>query len=769
MTKSFHTRRRAPWLSSCVLLGVSMLQAHAADAGTTLSLVPVPASYQATSGKDFVLKHADRVAGHDEASRRVAGQFIGLLTGNGGPELAVADKTSQARIRFRLDPAASTGSEGYVLKVSNKGIDISARDEAGLFYGAVTAAQLLTGDNPGHVAAASIEDAPRFSWRGFMLDSARHLQSMDEIKKLLDAMAQHKLNTFHWHLTDDQGWRMEIKRYPRLTEVGSCRVPLGDAGINAATGEPRTYCGFYTQEQIREIVAYAAERHIQVIPEVDVPGHATAAIVAYPELGTTDKPLVIDNQWGVFPNLFNTEEGTMQFLENVFEEVIQMFPAKYVHVGGDEAVKDQWIASRRVQAHMRELGLKDEMEMQSHMIKRLEKFLQKHDRRLIGWDEILEGGLPPEATVMSWRGTEGGLKAASEGHDVVMSPVTHMYMDYLQTGSPNEPPGRPTTIPLQKAYEFEPVPAELAADKRAHILGLQANMFNEHTRNDQNLEHNLFPRLAAVAETGWSPQDKRDFNNFRERLPRQLQRYQAMGIAYAKTPFQVDMSDTGDRIAGTAEITLDNPLGYPVHYTLDGSEVTAGSPLYSQPLQLTLPGDVRVAAFFDGKPLAAENRFKVTSDSLRIREDTQLGLCPTGGKLLLRLEDDGPAEGEREIFNVNIFNPCWLWSAADLRGVHTVKVRAGRIPYNFQLAGDEPSRKFAPARSKHGELEILANCEGKPLASVPLPANPGADGFLELEAAIAPRDAATDLCIRFTGDTRPTMWTLDRVELETAQ
>ncbi len=765
MTKSLK-RSRAPWLSSCVLLGLSALQAHAADTAATPSLVPLPANYQASTGKDFVLKGSDLVGGNDEAAHRAAGQFVQMLARNGGPTLAVADNASKAKIRFRLDPSATNTTEGYELKVSNTGIEISAGDDVGLFYGAVTAMQLLTGDNPGHVAAATIKDTPRFPWRGFMLDSARHFQSMDEIKKILDAMAQHKLNTFHWHLTDDQGWRMEIKRYPKLTEVGSCRVPLGDAGIDATTGQPRTYCGYYTQDQIREIIAYAAQLHIQVIPEIDVPGHATAAIAAYPELGVTDQKLITSSEWGVLPNLFNTEESTLQFIENVLEEVIAMFPAKYVHVGGDEAVKDQWIASKRVQAHMRQLGLKDEMEMQSHMIKRLEKFLEQHDRRLIGWDEILEGGLPPEATVMSWRGTEGGLKAASEGHDVVMSPVTHMYMDYLQTESPYEVPGRPTTIPLQKAYEFEPVPAELAADKRSHILGLQANMFNEHTRNDVRLEHNLFPRLAAVAETGWSPQEKRNFSNFLQRLPRQLQRYQAMGIRYAQTPFQVDVLDKGDHVTGTADVTLVNPLGYPVHYTLDGSDVTANAPLYSQPLQLKVPSEVRAAAFFDGKPLAATRAYNFTAESLLTRDDTQLGLCPNGGKLLLRLEDDGPVEGERAIFNVNIFNPCWLWSDVNLAGISKVKVRAGRIPYNFQLAHDEPSRKFAPARSRHGELEILANCEGKPLASVPLPANPGADGFVELEAAIAAPATRGDLCLRFTGDTRPNMWTLDWIKLE---
>ena len=758
---------RTRWLAPGLLLGACMSQALAAD---TLPLIPLPAHYEAADGKDFTLKPSTRVAGNDEATRRVAAQFVQLLAQNGGPTLAITDAANKAQVRFRLDSSAATNAEGYALKVSDKGIEVSARDEAGLFYGAVTTAQLLTGNDAGRVAAASIVDAPRFPWRGFMLDSARHFQSMDEIRKLLDAMAQHKLNTFHWHLTDDQGWRMQIKRYPRLTEVGSCRVPLGDAGRDPTSGQSRTYCGYYTQEQIREIVAYAAQRHIQVIPEIDVPGHATAAIAAYPALGSTDQPLAIDNQWGVFPNLFNTEEGTLQFLENVLLEVIDMFPARYVHIGGDEAVKDQWIASAQVQQHMREIGAKDEMAMQSHIVSRLEKFLAQHDRRLIGWDEILEGPLPEEATVMSWRGTEGGLKAASQGHDVVMAPVTHLYMDYLQTNSPNEPPGRPTLTELRKVYDFEPVPGELAADKRAHILGLQATMFTEHTRNDAWLEHNLFPRLAAVAETGWSPREQRGFDGFLHRLPRQLQRYRAMGIAYAQTPFQVDMQDSGNRAAGTAEVTLDNPLGYAIHYTVDGSAVSAASPAYSQPLHVTLPAQLNAAAFFDGQPLATANHFALDTDSLLLRDDTRMAMCPDGGKLLLRLEDDGPADGQRAIFNVNIFNPCWLWQDADLSGVSAVKLRAGRIPYNFQLAHDEPSRTFTPARTAHGELEILGNqCQGEPLASLPLPATTDADGFIELEAPLAPAAARGDLCFRFTGDTRPQMWVLDWVKLQTSR
>ncbi len=734
----------------------------------SLPLMPVPARVERIDGTGYTVTATTPVHAEGDAARRVAGQFTTLLRDSGGPALQVQAGRGKEGVRFVLDKALKTGAEGYQLRTGSTGVTVQAATEAGLFYGAATLSQLATTGAGGTVPALRIDDAPRFSWRGLMLDSARHFQSLDEIKRVLDAMAEQKLNTFHWHLTDDQGWRMEIKRYPKLTGVGSCRIPAGDGGRDPATGAPLPYCGFYTQDQIREVIAYAAARHIQVIPEIDVPGHATAAIAAYPELGTLDTPLTPLSEWGVFPNLFNTEESTFRFLENVLEEVIALFPAKYVHVGGDEAVKDQWKASARVQARMRALGVGDEMEMQSHLIKRLEKYLEQHDRRLIGWDEILEGGLPPEATVMSWRGTEGGLKAASEGHDVIMSPVTDMYMDYLQTTSDNEPPGRPLTTPLARVYGFEPVPDALARDKQQHILGLQANMFTEHTRSYARLQHNLFPRLAAVAETGWSPRERRDYGDFLARLPTQLQRWQAMGIAYAQTPFEVELDTRDDRKAGTATLTLRNPLGYEIRYSTDGSAVTPQSPRYSTPLQQPLPVALQAAAFFDGKALArAASRFDITAASLLSRTDEHLALCPGEGKLLLRLEDDGPADGARAIFNVNIFNPCWFWQDADLDGIARLRVRAGQIPYYFQLAHDEPQRRFSPARSAHGEMDILnGQCDGAPLATVPLPAVPGKDGFITLEAAL-PRSlkGTQNLCVRFTGDTRPTMWVLDELTL----
>ena len=745
--------------------------APATPATPPVSLLPLPASVTTGQGS-FTLTAATPLLADGDAARIVAGQFSALL----GKGLAVEPKLvdgapAKGAIRFAIDPArVQAGAESYLLEVAPEGVTVSAGDAAGLFYGAMTLLQLATPDAAGALVlpAVRIEDAPRFSWRGFMMDPSRHFWSVEETKRVIDAMALHKLNTLHWHLTDDQGWRVEIKQYPKLTGIGGCRIPAGDGGIDPPTGKPRPYCGFYTQDQVREVVAYAAARHITVVPEINQPGHATAAIAAYPELGSTDRTLVPSSEWGVFPNLFNTEDSTYRFLENVIDELIPLFPGTYFHIGGDEAVKDQWETSPRVQAHMRQIGARTEMEMQSHLVARLEKHLAAHGKRLIGWDEILEGPMPAEATVMSWRGIEGGLKAAREGHDVVMSPSSDLYLDYLQTSSPDEPPGRPATIEMKQVYNFEPVPKDLEESQRHHILGLQANMWTEHTRTFARLQHNVFPRLAAVAETGWTPQARKDYADFLKRLPAQLERYRRWGVGYAQTPFQVDAVAADDRRAGTATVTLANPLDYEVRYTTDGSEPTATSTLYTAPVPVTLPAQLRAAAFADGKALAAPRTYAYDAAALLSRSDEQLATCPDAGRLLLRLEDDGPADGERAIFNTTIFYPCWQWNGADLDGVASVKVRAGRIPYYFQLAHDEKLRHFEPARSAHGEMDIHAGgCGGERIASAPLPAAPGADGFVDIVAEL-PKDLTGrhDLCVRFTGDTRPAMWVLDGATLQ---
>src|SRR5690606_33501134 len=433
MTRS-NPLRRLCLLGAVVLAGTLAGTATASAPAQPLPLIPMPASLEPLRGQ-FALDADTPLLAAGDAERTVAAQFSALLEKSRGIAPKVVAGSRRPGIRFRLDPAHGGGGESYLLEVAPGGASITAGDQAGLFYGAVTLLQLATLDESGPIRlpALRIEDAPRFPWRGFMLDPARHFWSVEQVKQVIDAMALHKLNTLHWHLTDDQGWRVEIRRHPRLVEAGSCRLPAGDGAIDPASGQPRPYCGHYTQEQVREVVAYAAQHHITVVPEFDVPGHATAAIAAYPELGSTDAPLRPTSEWGVFPNLFNTEEATLAFLEDVIAELLPLFPGRYFHIGGDEAVKDQWQASARVQARMRELGLADETAMQAHVVHRLAAFLEKHGKRAVGWDEILDGELPADAVVMSWRGTEGGLKAARLGHDVVMAPVSALYLDYLQT------------------------------------------------------------------------------------------------------------------------------------------------------------------------------------------------------------------------------------------------------------------------------------------------------------------------------------------------
>ncbi|SEM38463.1 hexosaminidase [Pseudoxanthomonas sp. GM95] len=733
----------------------------------TLPLIPMPQS--ATPGEgQFTVQPGMTVGAQGEGARKTAEQFIDLLHDSGGPSLVLAedDAAKDAPIQFTVAPGTG-GPETYTLQVTPERIQLNATASAGLFYGAMSLWQLLPSGNAQAGAtldAVTINDGPRMAWRGLMLDSVRHFQSVEEVERLLDAMAVHKLNVFHWHLADDQGWRIQIDQYPLLTEVGGCRVPLGDGGIGE-DGQPIQECAFYTKDQIREVVRYAAERHITVVPEIDIPGHATAAIAAYPELGVDRPQLQVANGAGVFPNLFNADESTMTFLENVLGEVLPLFPGQFFDIGGDEAVKDRWKASKHMQARIKQLGLKDEEALQGWMVNRLGTYLAQHGKRIIGWDEILMGGpLPDGAAVMSWRGTEGGIEAARKGHDVVMTPVTHLYFDYLQTASPAEPPGRPSLIPLEKVYGFEPVPAELDAAQRQHIIGVQANVFTEHMHSFDRVEHNVFPRIAALAEVAWSPQASRDLASFKQRLPNLLAHYRALHIRYARTPFQVLFATTPSADGKQASVALSDPLDYAdIRYTTDGSAPKADSPRYSAPLTLTVPTTLQAAVFFNDKPLAPPTVLGLTTDALRTRSDEQLAMCT--GALMLRLEDDGPRAGPRAVYNVDIFNPCWEWKAAPLSGIASVQIRAGRIPYFFELAHDEYLRTFKKAKTAYGELELRDGCDGAVLGSVPLPKDPGADGFQTLDIPLKAAPSQANLCVYFTGDTRPNMWVLDRMTL----
>ena len=525
----------------------------ASNTTRTYGIIPVPRGIEARDGAIRVAGGTGVVFSGGDAAKQTAQYFVDLTQRHLtlGLSSPVDGQPKNGAINFVLaaDPQTTRdlGNEGYSLDVTPERITITAAKPAGLFYGGVTLWQVMTGKAQQgigvEVPALRITDSPRFAWRGLMLDSVRHFQSVEYVKQFIDWMSLHKMNTLHWHLTDDQGWRIEIKKYPKLTTVGGWRVPAGPAAranIDPKTGKPRMIGGFYTQDQVRDIVAYAAARHVTVVPEIEMPGHATAAVVAYPQLGViSNPPKAVPEEWGIFPTLFNVEESTFTFLEDVLAEVIELFPGQYIHVGGDEALKDEWHESARVQARMKELKfddgreIKDEHELQSYFIQRMQKFISGKGRKLIGWDEILEGGLAPNATVMSWRGIDGAIAAANAGHDTVLSPAPDLYFDHWQSAG-DLSPGRSDTLSLQMVYKFNPIPDKIPEAQRKHILGLQANLWAEFMRTEDRVTYMAYPRVAALSEVQWSVPERIDWDNFQKRLEWQLRRYDQMGIRYAR-------------------------------------------------------------------------------------------------------------------------------------------------------------------------------------------------------------------------------------------
>jgi hexosaminidase len=541
----------AAWLAGSGAAGAALAPAgpltHARQAAA--NVIPAPAQVVPGHGTFTVRERTRVLIPLDPAAAASAQYFVDLVRSRHAGWLEViagsVARVPQRAIAFRLEPSlAAAGPESYQIEVSAQRIVVSAGERRGLLYGAVTLWQLCTASAPVQgsirLPAVRIVDAPRFRWRGLMLDSARHVQSPAFIMRYIDWMALHKLNVLGWHLTDDQGWRLEIRKYPRLTSVGAWRVPAGRAAardIDPATGRARLYGGFYTQEDVRRIVAHAAARNVTIVPEIDMPGHATAAIVAYPQLGVTSHaPQAVPADWGIYPNLFNVEDSTFDFLEDVLAEVMELFPGEYVHVGGDEAVKNQWQASERVQERMRELGVANEQALQGYFTRRLGEYLRSHGRRLVGWDEILAGGVPADATVMSWRGVQGALAAAAAGHDAVLSPDPTLYLDHRQGTSPSEPPGRAAVVALGVVYRFDPLPGPLPGE-REHVLGLQASLWTEHVRTEERVAYMTWPRAAAVAEVAWSPAERLDWADFVHRLPAEFDRYRALGIHYSDDVF----------------------------------------------------------------------------------------------------------------------------------------------------------------------------------------------------------------------------------------
>lgn len=726
-----------------------------------LPLLPMPASVVATSGA-YVVDGKSLPAGGDETDAGVTAaylRFFKLVQRSGGITVTSNDDTAGG-IRFLRDRAVA-GDEAYRIEVTPIDITVRASGDAGLFYGAETLWQLVVSAKDGRIPAMRIDDKPAFAWRGVMLDSARHFQPVSYIEQLLDRMAADKLNVFHWHLADDQGWRVPIDRYPRLISVGSCRVPAGAAGRDAKTGKPVRYCGFYTKAEIRQVVAYAAARHITIVPEIDMPGHATAMVAAYPELGSTKKPPTAPSaDWGGLPNLLNTEGSTFSFVDHVLDELMDLFPGRYIHVGGDEAPKDQWKADPRAQARIRALGLKDENALQGWFTARLGAYLEKHGRRLVGWDEVLEGGVPADATVMSWRGMDGAIQAARAGHDTVLTPSPILYLDRRQSDSPDEPPGRGDTVDWKRLYAFETAPSSLAEAERRHILGLQVNEFTEHARTTDYADRMIWPRAAILAELGWSPPESRDWDGFRRRLLPELARWQTMGWAYDHTPLDVEAN------LEKSAVTLGQPADIgEVRYTTDGSVPGSSSPAYATPIPLARAGLIAAQAFLDGHPVGAVKRWSFDAARPFTRAATAMDLC--ANKLPLRLEDDGATDGVRRIHWVDIMQACWIWRAAPLDGVRAIHADVGSVPFNFSLGADIEDVTFRKPATPAGELEVRQDsCDGPRIAVVPLAPAIGSAGVTTIAAPLAVPVAGThDLCMTFTQKTPDPLWLLDRLTL----
>ena len=514
----------------------------------SIAIVPRPESLTVRRGRFAI--NASTVIYTDAASADIARRFAASLLPATGRAIPVRVGAAPATgiVVERNARLTRLGDEGYELSVTARRVSVRAKERAGVFYGFQTIRQLLppqvfreakVDSVAWTIPAVRIVDRPRFAWRGAHLDVGRHFMPKEFVKKYIDLIALQKMNTFHWHLTEDQGWRLEIRKYPRLTQVGAWRTQTVVGRQNSRTDsttwqfDGQRHGGFYTQDDAREIVAYARDRFVNVVPEIEMPGHALAAIASYPALGVTGQPADVGTRWGVYANILNADSSTVSFMQDVLTEVMELFPSRFIHVGGDEADKALWKTSPRIQERIKELGLKDEHELQSWFIQQMDAFLTAHKRRLVGWDEILEGGLAPGATVMSWRGTQGGIDAARAGHDVIMAPTSHTYLDYYQSqNTAGEPLAIGGFLPLQTVYSFEPVPAELEPQHRAHILGGQGQIWTEYLAGPKQVEYMAFPRLTALAEVLWTTPERKDYRDFLARLAVHLERLSALDVAF---------------------------------------------------------------------------------------------------------------------------------------------------------------------------------------------------------------------------------------------
>ncbi|MCW3463614.1 glycoside hydrolase family 20 protein [Chitinophaga nivalis] len=580
---------------------------HAAAPKGQVSIIPMPAQVQEKADSFLLDKQTVLVASTD-ADKQTAALFNSWLKELTGYELAIRATADKNAIILQTGQD-STNPEGYTLQAGSQGVNIHGNTASGTFYGIQTLIQLLPVQpaTAFYIPGVSITDAPRFSYRGLHLDVGRHFFPVAFIKKYIDLLAMHKMNTFHWHLTDDQGWRVEIKKYARLQEISSKRKETMAGRYADGKYDGKPYGGYYTQEQVKEVVKYAAERFVTVIPEIEMPGHSLAVLTAYPQLGCTGGPYEVGTRWGVYDDVYCAgNDSVYTFLQDVLDEVLELFPSRYIHIGGDESPKVRWQKCPKCQARMKQEHLKDEHALQSYFIQRMEKYLNSKGRQIIGWDEILEGGLAPNATVMSWTGIQGGITAARQKHNVIMTPGNYCYFDHYQSQSTNEPLAIGGFTPVSEVYAYEPVPTELTKEEAVFIKGAQANLWTEYINNTSYLEYMVYPRATALAEVLWSATDKRNYNNFLERLKVHVHRLELKKVNYARHVFEVT-GKIADNGKGQAVIQLDSKLeGGTIHYTTDSTAPSLQSPVYTTPLAVTGNTVIRAQVFQNGKPFGNE-------------------------------------------------------------------------------------------------------------------------------------------------------------------
>lgn len=575
-----------------------------------VSIIPQPVSLQLDKG-NFTIDARTTISYNkaDKSLKATANFLASGIKKISGINLS-QNKANFKKIEFKISPTNEIGEEGYLLNVTAYGVKITANTNEGLIYGIQSLFQVLPQIRTNaamNVPCMQVKDYPRFKWRGMHLDVSRHFFSVDMVKEYIELLAYYKMNTFHWHLVDDQGWRIEIKKYPKLTEIGAWRVDHNDKVWSyrpqAKEGEEATYGGFYTQEEIKDVVKFAVERGVNIVPEIEMPGHVASAIASYPELSCSQKhqlPLTGGDYTNMSSNYCAGNDEVFNFNEDVLTEVMALFPSKYIHIGGDEVDKTSWKSCEKCQKRMQNENLKTEEELQSYFIKRIEKFIVGKNRKMIGWDEILEGGLAQEAVVMSWRGEKGGIEAAKMNHEVIMTPGNPVYFDHYQAGPDGEPLAIGGMNTLKKVYDYEPIPKELPSENSKYILGAQANLWTEYITTNEGVEYMILPRMLALAEVVWSPATSKDWSSFNQRLKWHFRGFQQKGLRYSEGSNKITITPRIENeqlsVALSSEI-----LGCDIYYTLDGSDPNGNSIKYNAPFLIDKTETVRAASVCDGK------------------------------------------------------------------------------------------------------------------------------------------------------------------------